>query len=75
MSRINDIISELETQIEPLREQKIKTIEYLDLNDELRELEISLITHDITEINSKYQSDKDKIDNLNKEKIKIFIFM
>ncbi len=67
MSRINDIISELETQIEPLREQKIKTIEYLDLNDELRELEISLITHDITEINSKYQSDKDKIDNLNKE--------
>lgn len=67
MSRINDIISELETQIEPLREQKIKAIEYLDLNDELRELEISLITHDITEINSKYQSDKDKIDNLNKE--------
>lgn len=67
MSRINDIISELETQIEPLREQKIKALEYLDLNDELRELEISLITHDITEINSKYQSDKDKIDNLNKE--------
>ena len=67
MNRVNDIISELEVQVEPLREQKIKAEEYLNLNDELKELEISLIASDITNINYKYQENKNKIDELSKE--------
>ena len=66
MNRVNDIISELEVQIEPLREQKVKALEYFSLNDELKELEISLVAHEITEINFKYQENKNKIDELNK---------
>ena len=71
MDRINDIISELEKQIEPLREQKIKALNYLSLSDELRELEISLITHDITNINDTYQATKDKIDLLKEDIVKL----
>ena len=71
MSRVNDIIKELEVQVEPLREQKIKALEFLSLNDELKELEISLIASDITNINYKYQENKDKIEELNKEIIEL----
>ena len=71
MNRVKDIINELEVQVEPLREQKIKALEYINLNEELRELEISLIASDITNINYKYQENKDKIDELNKEILKL----
>ena len=71
MNRINDIINELESQIEPLREQKIKAQEYQSLNETLKELEISLVASDITNINYKYQEDKNKIEELNQEIIKL----
>ena len=71
MNRVTDIIKELEVQVEPLREQKIKALEYINLNEELKELEISLIASDITNINYKYQENKNKIDELNKEIIKL----
>ena len=71
MNRINDIIKELESQVEPLREQKIKAEEYINLSEELRELEISLIASDITNINYKYQENKNKIEELKNEIIKL----
>ena len=71
MNRVDDIISELEVQVEPLREQKIKALEYINLNEELKELEISLIASDITNINYKYQENKNKIDELNNEILKL----
>ena len=71
ISRINDIIKELEVQVEPLREQKIKALEYLKYNEELKEIEISLLASDITNINYKYQENKNKIDKLNQEIIKL----
>ena len=71
MNRINDIINELDYQIEPLREQKIKAQEYLSYQDELKELEIGLIAKDITDINSTYQDNKEKIASLNEAILKI----
>ena len=71
MTRVSDIINELERQVEPLREQKQKALKYIDLSENLRELEISLVAHDITEINYKYQENKEKIEELNKELINI----
>lgn len=71
MIRVSDIINELEKQVEPLKEQKTKALKYLDLNESLKELEISLVAHDITEINYKYQDNKKKIDELNKDLINI----
>ena len=67
MDRVNDIIKELELQVEPLREQKIKAEEYINLTEELKEIEIALIANEITDINYKYQENKEAIEKLNKE--------
>ena len=71
MNRVNDIIKELEVQVEPLREQKINAEKYINFNEELKELEISLIASDITNINYKYQENKNKIELLEKEIISL----
>ena len=67
MNRINDIITELETRIEPLRNQREKAIIYKEKKQELEKVEVALITTDITNINFKYQMDKKRIDELSKE--------
>jgi chromosome segregation protein len=71
MNRVNDIISELEVQVEPLKEQKEKALEYLKVKNELEDIEIALITNDITNINYKYQQNKKRIDELNEEIVTI----
>ncbi|MGF7057250.1 chromosome segregation protein SMC [Brassicibacter mesophilus] len=45
--RINDIISELEKQLEPLKQQSEKAREYLKLSDILKNLEVNLFIRDI----------------------------
>ena len=67
MDRVNDIISELEVQVEPLKEQKEKALIYQDLSETLKRLEIALSVYDITNINENYQTNKDKIDALKEE--------
>lgn len=67
MSRVNDIIKELEIQVEPLKEQKRIALEYLDLEDELKHLEISLIVDDVNKINLTYQENKQRIEELTNE--------
>ena len=67
MDRVNDIIKELEVQVEPLREQKIKALKYFDLSDELKNLEISYITNEIETINEKYTNNKNRIEELKNE--------
>ena len=70
MNRVGDIISELETQVNPLKEQRDKALIYKEKSSELKDLEISLITYDITSLNDTYQTKKNKIEELNKEIIK-----
>ena len=67
ITRVNDIIGELESRVEPLREQSEKANEYLEIKKKLSEIEISLLVHEITNINSKYQLRKKEIETLNKE--------
>ena len=71
MQRVNDIISELEIQVEPLKEQKEKAIEYGVLKDELSNIEIALVANDITNINYKYQDKKEIVEKLNNELIEL----
>ena len=71
MQRVNDIISELEIQVEPLKEQKEKAIEYGMLKDELSNIEIALVANDITNINYKYQNKKEIVEKLNNELIEL----
>ena len=67
ISRVNDIISELERQVEPLRIEKEKALKYIEIKEELENIEIALIAQDITNLNYKYQDNKSKIEILNKE--------
>ena len=62
--RINLVIDELKTTVEPLKEQSEIAEQFLKLKDELKEIEIGLIVNDITEINKEYQQLKTDIDSL-----------
>ncbi len=67
ISRVNDIIGELELRVEPLREQSEKAQEYLEVKDKLKDIEVSLLVSEITDINNVYQENKKKIEKLNNE--------
>lgn len=67
MNRVEDIIHELEIQVLPLKEQKEKALEYLDIKDELEKIEIALIANDIRVINEEYKNKKLKVEELKSE--------
>ena len=71
MARVADIIKELSDQVEPLKEQKRKALEYREISEKLEKLEVALVTDDITNINEKYQTNKKRIEELNEELSKI----
>lgn len=71
MTRVNDILSEIETNLEPLKIQSEKALLYLTKKRELEQIEISVITNDIEEFNHEYQTSKVKIDELNKDNISV----
>ena len=71
ISRVNDIIKELENRVEPLKIERDKALKHIDLKEELESIEIALISSDITNLNYKYQDNKSKIEQLNKELITI----
>ncbi len=55
--RINDILLEIETNIEPLKAQSEKAKKYLNLREELKDIEIGLFLHNI----EKYKNILDEI--------------
>ncbi|MBP3284513.1 MAG: chromosome segregation protein SMC [Clostridia bacterium] len=65
--RINDIISELESQIEPLKIQSEKAQKYLTLRDELRILEINLFIIDFEKIEETLKQITAHMEELNQE--------
>lgn len=67
MSRVNDIINELEIQVNPLKEQRDKALIYKEKSSELEKIEVSLITSEITNINYKYKENKGQVEKLTQE--------
>lgn len=67
LERINDIIGELEIQVEPLKEQSAKATEYLEVKENLKNIEVALLATEINTINYNYQKAKEKIEQLNSE--------
>lgn len=67
MNRVNDIINELEVQVTPLREQKEKALKYNEAKEELEDIEVALITHDITTINYDYMNKKNRVTEITNE--------
>ena len=71
IERVNDIIGELETRVEPLREQSMKAKTYLEVKDKLKQVEVGLLVKEISDINENYQINKDKIKTLEESILKL----
>ena len=71
MKRVNDIILELETNLEPLKKQSEDAKKYLENKKKLDEIEVSLIVSEVNEINADYQSNKRLVNELNEQIIKL----
>ncbi|MCI6266894.1 MAG: chromosome segregation protein SMC [Erysipelotrichaceae bacterium] len=71
ISRVNDILNELENNIYPLEKQSLNAKKYLEYKEELTDLEISLMVHDIHFYNHHTKQLKEKIDKLKDELIQL----
>ena len=71
MDRVNDIIHELENNLVPLQKQSMDASRFLELKDELTNLEVSLIVKDIEYYNFQTKDLKEKIDALNDDLVKL----
>lgn len=67
LDKINLIINELSLNLNPLKEQMEIATKYLNYKEELKNTEIALLAHDITEINNTYKEHKEKLDKLSNE--------
>lgn len=67
IDRVNDIITELENQVEPLKEQSKKAREYLENKKGLDKYEVALLAYDIENINQNLEIDKQKKEKIGKE--------
>ena len=65
INRVNDIINELETNLEPLREQSEAATKYLECKDRLTNYDISLMIYDADRYTKEFENNKLKINDLN----------
>lgn len=57
--RINDLVVELEGQIEPLRDQSEKAVIFKELREQLKQNDIALYVHQISEVHKTWQQQND----------------
>ena len=67
LNSISLVIEELQKQVDPLKEEAEKATEYFAYKEELKNIEIALITKDITNLNNEYLKMKEKEEELNKK--------
>lgn len=71
LDRVNDIISELELQVGPLKEQSEKAQEYLENKKGLDTYEVALLAYDIENNNQELKQAQTKKEKIDKEIITI----
>lgn len=69
--RIHDLISELEDQIGPLKDQSEKAIRYKELREQLKHQEISVYVHQIEGIHNAWQEGNAKLEVLKDEQLEL----
>ena len=67
LDRVNDIISELEGQVGPLKEQSKKAKEYLENKKGLDKYEVALLSYDIENLNIELETSKKRKEKLDEE--------
>lgn len=69
--RIHDLISELEDQIGPLKDQSEKAIRFKELREQLKHQEISVYVHQIEGIHTAWQEGTTKLESLKDEQLEL----
>ena len=67
LTRVKDIISELDTQLEPLKVQSEEAKRFLEIKKSLEDIEIALIANDLEELNGSYNDTLLSIEKLQNE--------
>lgn len=71
LDRVEDICLELEKQIQPLKRQKEKAEVYLELKDQLKSIEVSVLVKEIENLSSSLKELNSSLDSLEKEKVTV----
>lgn len=69
--RIHDLVSELEDQIEPLREQSEKALRYKELRETLKSSEIAMYVYQIDQIYLNWNEASQRLEKLTKEQTEL----
>ncbi|WP_342440046.1 chromosome segregation protein SMC [Paenibacillus sp. FSL L8-0436] len=69
--RIHDLISELEDQVGPLKDQSEKAIRYKELREQLKQLEISVYVHQIEGIHTAWKEGNARLETLQVEQLEL----
>ncbi|WP_147802503.1 chromosome segregation protein SMC [Alkalicoccus halolimnae] len=68
LSRVRDILYELESQVEPLEEQASLAKEYLVQREELKEIEAALLVFEIKNMHDSWMKEKDLVEEMENRK-------
>ena len=71
LNRVNDIIHELESQVEPLKIQASMAKDYLEKKDELEKFEVALTVHEIEELHQNWQSLAKQLEEHQQDELKL----
>ncbi|MBU8786393.1 chromosome segregation protein SMC [Bacillus glycinifermentans] len=69
LNRVEDILHELESQVEPLKMQASIAKDYLEKKDELEKIEVALTAYDIEELHQKWEALKQKVEKAKDEEM------
>ena len=64
LTRVKDIINELDTQLEPLKKQSDDAKKYLEIKESLESIEIALVANDLEKLNNSYNDNVLNIEKL-----------
>ncbi|MFC5532395.1 chromosome segregation protein SMC [Cohnella yongneupensis] len=73
--RIHDLVSELDAQIEPLKEQSAKAETYKQLKDDLKSKEIAVYVHQIEGVHTSWTQTNERLASLKDEQTSLSTFV
>ncbi|SLL31233.1 cell division protein [Mycobacteroides abscessus subsp. abscessus] len=71
LNRVNDILHELESQVEPLKIQSSMAKEYLHHRENLESIEVALMVHDIEEAHERFEAISKQLEANKQEELKL----
>ena len=71
LNRVNDILHELESQVEPLKIQASMAKDYLEKKEELEQIEVALTVYDIEDLHQKWTHLSHQLAEHQQEEIKL----